>query len=49
MATATVSPLKMVREFFGMTMPEMKVELVPMSDKDKAEIVQGLTDGSLNY
>lgn len=45
----TGSILKTVREFFGMSMQEMKAEWVPLSDKDKAELTQGLTDGTLTY
>lgn len=49
-----VSPLKLVREFFDtekrpMTLVQMKAEWVPMPEKDKQEIIQGLTDGSLTY
>lgn len=46
MAEATV---KTVREFFGMSLAEMKKEWVPMPPKDKAEILAGLTDGTLTY
>lgn len=44
-----VSPLKIVREFFGMTLVEMKAEWVPLSQSDKDDILSGLTDGSLTY
>lgn len=44
-----VSPLKMVREFFGMNLAQMKAEWVPMSEKDKQDILSGLTDGTLTY
>lgn len=44
-----VSPLKMVREFFGMTLAEMKSEWVPLSEKDKEDIFQGINDGTLTY
>lgn len=43
------SPLKLIREFFGMSMAEMKAEWVPLPEKDKAQLVQGLTDGTLTY
>lgn len=43
------SSLKKVREFFGMTLPEMKKEWVPLPAKDKDEILKGLADGSLTY
>lgn len=49
MAEQKSAGMKDVREFFGMTLPEMKSEWVPLSDKDKAEILAGLSDGSLNY
>lgn len=44
-----VSPLKMVRDFFGMSLAEMKSEWTTMPEKDKQEIIKGLTDGSLTY
>lgn len=48
------SPLKLVREFFDtpsrpMKISNMKDEWVPLSDEDKAQILQGLTDGTLTY
>lgn len=43
------SPLKMVREFFGMSLAEMKTEWVPLPEKDKQEIIKGLSDGTLTY
>jgi hypothetical protein len=48
MADATV---KTVKEFFGMSLGEMKEEWVKggLTDLDKAEILGGLTDGSLTY
>lgn len=44
-----VSPLKMVREFFGMSLAEMKNEWVPLPNEDKEQILRGLEDGTLNY
>jgi hypothetical protein len=44
-----VSPLKVVREFFGMSLAEMKAEWVPLSQEDKDDILKGLTDGTLTY
>jgi len=46
MATATV---KTVREFFGMTLAEMKAEWIPMDKADKDAILTGLTDGTFTY
>jgi len=49
-----VSPLKLVREYFNtparpMTLADMKAEWIPLPDADKAQIIAGLTDGSLTY
>lgn len=44
-----VSILKTVREFFGMTLSEMKEQWVPLPESDKQDIIKGLTDGSLTY
>lgn len=41
--------VKLVREFFGMSMQELKAEWVPLSEKDKGEILAGLSDGTLTY
>lgn len=49
MADVKASPLKIVRDFFGMTMADMKAEWVPLPEKDKNEIISGLTDGTLTY
>lgn len=48
MAVATV---KTVKEFFGMTMAEMKAEWIKggLTDEDKAQILEGLGNGSLTY
>lgn len=46
---ATVSPLKLVREYFGMSLAEMKAEWTTLPAKDKAEILAGLTDGTETY
>lgn len=45
----SAKPLKLVREFFGMSLAEMKTEWVPLPEKDKAEILAGLNDGTLTY
>lgn len=51
-----VSPLKLVKEFFHtearpMTLKEMKDEWTNggLTPKDKDQITQGLTDGTLTY
>ncbi len=41
--------IKAVREFFGMSLAEMKTEWVPLPPKDKAEILAGIEDGTLTY
>lgn len=55
--TTTTTPvkvpgaLKMVREFFGFKLAEMKAEWTNggLSDTEKAAIVSGLADGSYTY
>jgi hypothetical protein len=48
MADASV---KDVKEFFGMTLTQMKEEWVKggLSDQDKKDILQGLSDETLTY
>lgn len=41
--------LRLIKEFFGMTLPEMKREWVPLPEADKAQIWQGIKDGTLTY
>ncbi|MGW6789970.1 hypothetical protein [Streptomyces chartreusis] len=43
--------LKLVREFFGLNMQQMKAEWMGggLTDQDKAEILAGLSDGTLTY
>lgn len=43
------SPVALVRNFFGMSLQEMKAEWTTMPAADKAQIIQGLTDGTLTY
>lgn len=43
------SPLKLVREFFGMNMAQMKAEWTTMAQADKDQISGGLADGTLTY
>lgn len=43
-----VSPLKLIREFFGMNLTEMKDEYAkgakfPLTEKDKTQLIAGLT------
>lgn len=47
--TKTPSPLKLVREFFGMNLQQMKTEWQTLPQKDKDEITAGLKDGTLTY
>jgi hypothetical protein len=49
MADGKQAGMKDVREFFGMTLQEMKTEWIPLPDQDKEEILAGLSDGSLTY
>lgn len=46
---AEVSVLKLVREFFGMSLQEMKAEWTTLPAADKAQIEKGLRDGTLSY
>lgn len=43
--------LKAVRDFFGLKLADMKAEWTNggLTDQDKAEILAGLTDGTLTY
>ena len=41
-----------IKEYFGMTMPEAKAELTSqggLTKEDKADLAQGIRDGSLTY
>lgn len=38
-----------VRKFFGMTLPEMKREWIPLPAKDKEQILSGILNGTLTY
>lgn len=49
MADGKQAGMKDVREFFGMSLPQMKAEWVTLPEKDKAEILAGLSDGTLTY
>lgn len=49
MADVKQATMKDVREFFGMSLPEMKAEWVTLPDADKADILAGLTNGTLTY
>lgn len=50
-ATETKAPssLKLVRDFFGLKLADMKTEWTPMPQADKNQIIAGLTDGTLTY
>jgi hypothetical protein len=41
--------VKKVREFFGMTLAEMKKEWVPLSNEEKEQILSGIENGTLTY
>ncbi|MFD4574270.1 hypothetical protein ACFWNK_19910 [Streptomyces sp. NPDC058417] len=43
------SPLKLVREFFGLNLAEMKKEWTTLPQADKDSIISGLRDGTLTY
>jgi hypothetical protein len=40
---APPSPLKLVREFFGLKLPEMKALYMPLPQTDKDDLIKGLT------
>lgn len=44
-----VSPIKLVKDFFGMDLKQMKAEWTTLPQKDKDDILKGLTDGTLTY
>lgn len=46
---ATEVTLKTIMAFFGMSPKEMTHEWKALTDKDKADIKNGLADGSLTY
>lgn len=48
MADAT---LKEIKDFFGMTLPEMKKEWTggKLTDKDKKELAEGIGNGTFTY
>jgi hypothetical protein len=56
---ADQTPVKLVKEFFGMSLPEMKSEWIQrdlaeidpkkLTDKDKEELASGIGNGSLTY
>lgn len=50
-ASKPAGGLKAVRDFFGMNLTTMKAEWTNggLTDQDKAEILAGLTDGTLTY
>lgn len=49
--TKPAGGLKAVRDFFGLKLQEMKAEWTNgnLTDDDKAQILAGLTDGTLTY
>jgi len=49
MADDKKATIKEIKDFFGMTMPEMKNQWTPMPDKVKDEIRTGIGNGSLTY
>lgn len=49
---ATEAPrynLRAIKEFFGMTLAEMKAEFVTLPAGAKAQINDGIADGTLTY
>ena len=44
-----VSPLKLIREYFGMTLQEMKAEWAPLPAEVKAQLIEGITNGTETY
>ncbi len=47
--TEITATTKDVKEFFGMSLAEMKAEWMTLSKADRADILRGLSDGSLTY
>jgi pyruvate kinase len=41
--------IKDIKDYFGLTMPQMKNEYTPMSDKDKDDLKTGIGNGTLTY
>jgi hypothetical protein len=46
---ADKATVKDVKEFFGMDLPEMKREWIPLPAADKEQIMKGIGDGTLDY
>lgn len=46
-----VSPLKLIREYFGMTLPDMKKEWSNggLTAVDKAQLIAGIESGTETY
>lgn len=40
---------KDVKNFFGMSLQEMKDEWLKLPQEDRQDILKGLSDGTLNY
>lgn len=41
--------MKAVMDFFGMSVPEFRREWAKMTDADKAQLKEGIANGSLTY
>lgn len=48
-ANVALPSIAVIRDFFGMTGKEMMTEWRQMTDEDKLQIKQGISDGTLNY
>ena len=48
-ATVTPGSLRHVQQFFGMAAAEFRKEWVELTESDKAQIQEGLKNGSLTY
>ena len=49
---ATSTDAVVIKEYFGMTLPEARAELTGpdgLTKQDKADLAQGIRDGSLTY
>jgi hypothetical protein len=46
-----VANVKEIKDFFGMTLPEMKKEWINggLTDADKEQLAKGIGDGSFTY
>jgi hypothetical protein len=46
---SAASPLKVIRDYFGMSLAEMKAEWTPLPADVKAQLIEGITNGTETY